>query len=170
MKYAMADTILVTYATRYGSTAGVAEAVGDELKAAGESVEIRLIADVGDLSAYRAVIIGSPIYMGKWLPESQLFVESHQQELRTMPVAYFAVGLTVADANPESRKKAEAAMDQVRLLVQPVDIGIFAGELDIQRLSFSDRAITTLIRARPGDFRDWDAIRSWARNVRSKLA
>jgi len=166
----MTDTILVAYATRYGSTAEVAEAVGDELRKAGVEVDVQPIDDILDLSPYRAVIIGSPIYMGKWLPEAQVFVERHQQHLRGIPVAYFAVGLTIMGGTPDAIRKAEASMGQVRMLVNPVDIGIFPGRLESSRLSVADRAITKLIRAKTGDFRDWEAVRAWAQALRPKIA
>lgn len=166
----MADRILVAYATRYGSTAEVAEAIGDELRKAGETVDVRPITGVTDLSPYRAVIIGSPIYMGKWLPEPQVFIERHQQHLQSIPVAYFAVGLTVKEGTPELLRKAEASMDQVRLLVNPVEVGVFPGRLETGRLSIADRAIVKLIRAKTGDFRDLGAVRTWARAVCEKIA
>ena len=165
----MADRFLVAYATRYGSTAEVAEAIGDELRKAGEAVDVRPVDEVRDLSPYRAVIIGSPIYMGKWLPEPQVFIEQHQKRLRTIPVAYFAVGLTIADGDPDTLRKAEASMDQVRMLLNPVDIGLFPGRLEDGSLSFPNRTIIKLSRAKTGDFRDWDAVRAWAREVRSKV-
>ncbi|PKL55421.1 MAG: flavodoxin, partial [Methanomicrobiales archaeon HGW-Methanomicrobiales-6] len=80
----MADRILVAYATRYGSTAEVAEAIGEELRKAGITVDVQPVGEVQDLSPYRAAVIGSPIYMGKWLPESQVFIEKNQQYLRTI--------------------------------------------------------------------------------------
>lgn len=166
----MADRILVAYATRYGSTAGIAEAIGDELRKAGDEVDVRPVTEVDDLSPYRAVIIGSPIYMGKWLPESQVFIERHQQHLRSMPVAYFTMGLTIKEGDPEILRKAEASMDQVRMLVKPVDIALFAGRLESSSLSFTDRTIVKLIRAKTGDFRNWEAVRAWAEAVRPKLS
>jgi len=166
----MADKILVAYATRYGSTAEVAEAIADELQKAGVAVDVLPVSEVQDLSPYRAVIIGSPIYMGKWLPEAQVFIEQNQQGLRSIPVAYFTVGLTVADGGPEVLRKAEASMDQVRMLVNPVDTGIFPGKLESSSLSFTDRTIIKLIRAKTGDFRNWEAVRSWAETVRQKIA
>jgi menaquinone-dependent protoporphyrinogen oxidase len=169
-RYIMADRILVAYATRYGSTADVAEAIGDELRKAGETVDVRPFTDIADLSPYRAAVIGSPIYMGKWLPESQVFIEKNQQFLRTIPVAYFAVGLTVKEGTHEFIRKAEASMDQVRLLVQPVEVGVFSGKLETGRLTIADRAIVKLIRAEAGDFRDLAAVRAWAQAVREKIA
>jgi len=166
----MADRILVAYATRYGSTAEVAEAIGDELRKAGDEVDLRPVTEVGDLSSYRAAIIGSPIYMGKWLPESQVFIERNQQRLRSMPVAFFAVGLTVKEEDPDLLRKAEASMDQVRMLVKPVETGLFAGKLETGHLSLPDRTIIKLIRAKSGDFRNWEAVRAWAEAVRTKLS
>ncbi|WP_292365790.1 MULTISPECIES: flavodoxin domain-containing protein [unclassified Methanoculleus] len=165
----MADRILVAYATRYGSTAEVAEAIGDELRKSGVEVDVRPVDEVRDLSLYRAAVIGSPIYMGKWLPEPQVFIEKNQQYLRTIPVAYFAVGLTVAEGGGEILRKAEASMDPVRMLVNPVDVGVFPGKLVSGNLSFTDRTIIKLIRAKTGDFRDWESVCSWAGAVRSKI-
>lgn len=165
----MAERILVAYATRYGSTAEVAEAIGDELRKAGVDVDVRPVGEVQDLSPYRAAVIGSPIYMGKWLPEPQVFIEKNQQRLRTIPVAYFSVGLTVTDRSPEILRKAEASMDAVRMLVNPVEVGIFPGKLESSGLSFTDRTIVKMIRAKTGDFRDWEIVRSWAQAVHRKL-
>ncbi len=165
----MAERILVAYATRYGSTAEVAEAIGDELRKAGATVDVRPVGEVQDLSPYRAAVIGSPIYMGKWLPEPQVFIEKNQQRLRAIPVAYFAVGLTVTDRSPEILRKAEASMDSVRMLVNPVEIGVFPGRLESSGLSFTDRTIVKMIRAKTGDFRDMGAVRAWAQAVHQKL-
>ena len=166
----MTERILVAYATRYGSTAEVAEAIGEELRRSGADVDVRPVSEVRDLSPYRAAVIGSPIYMGKWLPEPQVFIEKNQNHLRTIPVAYFAVGLTVTDRSPEILRKAEASMDAVRMLVNPVEVGIFPGRLESSGLSFTDRTIVKMIRATTGDFRDWGAVRAWAQAVHLKIA
>lgn len=165
----MAERILVAYATRYGSTAGVAEAIGDELRKTGADVDVLQVDEVSDLSPYRAAVIGSPIYMGKWLPDAQIFVEQHQQRLRAIPAAFFSVGLTVTDRSPEILRKAEASMDAVRMLVNPVEIGTFSGRLESSGLSLTDRAIVTMIRAKTGDFRDFRVIRAWTQAIYQKI-
>ncbi|NLA38524.1 MAG: flavodoxin [Methanomicrobiales archaeon] len=165
----MPDVILVAYATRYGSTVGLADAIGGELKKTGVEVDVQPVSEVRDISRYRAVIVGSPIYMGKWLPEAQVFIERNQQHLRGIPVAFFAVGLTVAGGAPDAAGKAEASMDQVRMLVNPMDTAVFPGRLESRRLSVADRAITRLIRAKTGDFRDLGAARTWARALCAKI-
>ena len=166
----MSGKILVTYATRYGSTVEVAEAIGDELRMAGMEVEVIPVAKVKNLAEYQAAVIGSPIYMGKWLADAQVFVERHQTILRTMPIAYFTVGLTLHEGTEEQRTQATASMQQVKELVPPVATGLFTGKLNRRNLSFVDQAIVTIVRAREGDFRDWNAIRSWARDLKKSIA
>jgi menaquinone-dependent protoporphyrinogen oxidase len=65
----MNNTILVTYASQGGATAGVAEAIGQTLTSRGVAVFVRPVREVIDLHAYRAVVIGSAVHSGKWLPE-----------------------------------------------------------------------------------------------------
>jgi menaquinone-dependent protoporphyrinogen oxidase len=166
----MSGKILVAYATRYGSTMEVAEAIGDELRKAGMEVDVISVAKVKNLAEYRAAVIGSPIYMGKWLADAQVFVERHQAILRTMPIAYFTVGLSPQEGTEEQRTQAAASMQQVKELVPPVTTGLFTGKLNRRSLSFADQAIVTIVRAREGDFRDWNAIRSWARDLKKSIA
>lgn len=162
----MSGKILVAYATRYGSTGEIAEEIGNELRKEGSDVDVLPAGEVRDPAQYQGVVIGSPIYMGKWLAEAQVFVEKNQAMLRQIPVALFTVGLS---AREESKRKAEEPLVQIRILVQPIDVGIFAGRLDPKRLSLSDRAIVTMIRAPAGDFIDRGAVRSWASRIRPKL-
>jgi menaquinone-dependent protoporphyrinogen oxidase len=70
----MNNRILIAYGTRCGSTGGVAEAIGQVLSIGGAAVDVRLVKDVNDLSPYQAVMVGSAIRMGKWLPEAVEFV------------------------------------------------------------------------------------------------
>jgi menaquinone-dependent protoporphyrinogen oxidase len=164
--------ILIAYGSRCGSTGGVAEAVGQVLSAAGATVDVRLVKNVNDVSPYQAVIVGSAIRMGKWLPEVVDFIKTHQETLSRVPVAYFAVCLAMKDDTAENRQKALGYLDPVRKQfpqVKPADIGLFAGAVDYGKLSFAYSLILKVKGAPEGDFRNWEAIRTWAAGVRPAL-
>ncbi|MGY4707283.1 flavodoxin domain-containing protein [Candidatus Bipolaricaulota sp. J31] len=154
--------VLVTYATRCGSTREVAEGIGKALAGAGLVADVRPVGEVNDLSPYRAAVVGSPIRGGKWLSEAVGFVRGNREALSQIPVAYFAVGLSLREGTEEARREAMAALESVRELVAPVDVGLFAGALDPRKLPWILRLLMRLIKVPAGDFRDWTAIRAWA--------
>ena len=77
----MKGAILITYSTRTGSTKGVSEFIGKTLTDLGESVDVLPMNDIDNLSDYSAVIAGSAIQSGKWLPEASEFIMTHKDEL-----------------------------------------------------------------------------------------
>jgi menaquinone-dependent protoporphyrinogen oxidase len=168
----MKNKVLIIYASRSGSTGEVAKAVGQTLSEAGASVDVRSVADENDLNHYQAVIVGSAIRMGRWLPEAVDFVKKHRDELSRVPIAYFVVCNTMKDDTPENRKKVLAYLDPVRKAapnIEPVDIGLFAGVMDFSKLSFMDKSILKIKGVSEGDFRNWAAIKKWAADVAPML-
>lgn len=167
----MPDKVLVTYASRLGSTAGVAEAIGKTLLENGAEVEVRRMADVSDLTPYGAVVAGSAIRGKQWLPEAMQFMRTHQAALRQKPFAAFLVCMTLGMKNGEKyRSHVASFLDPVRALVKPVSTGLFAGMLDIGKIeSFSNRLkfrLSVMFGVwQEGDHRDWNAIREWATSL-----
>jgi menaquinone-dependent protoporphyrinogen oxidase len=163
----VSNKILVTYASRCGSTAGVAEAIGKTLRESGAEVDVLRMQDVPDLAPYSAVVAGSAIRGKQWLPEATQFMQKHQTALRQKPFATFLVCMTLALKNGEKyRPHVASFLDPVRAMVQPVSAGLFAGALDIGKIeSFSNRLkfrISVLFGVwKEGDHRDWNAIREW---------
>jgi menaquinone-dependent protoporphyrinogen oxidase len=179
--------ILVAYASMFGSTGGVAEAMARELCAAGAACDVRLIEKVNDLGPYHAVVLGSAIRSGRWLSEASGFVDKHKESLSKLPVAYFMTCLQVVPGQPafstkgrppkdetleDKRRRVRAYLDPVLKKapeVKPLDIGIFAGALDFAKLSPGAKAMMNSVGFIEGDFRDWEAIRGWARAITPAL-
>jgi menaquinone-dependent protoporphyrinogen oxidase len=171
---AMNGKILVTYASRAGSTAQVAEAIGKTLAERGAQVDVRAMQDVTDVSAYRAVVAGSAIHGSKWLPEALRFVERNRSALAQRPFAAFMVSITLGMASAaQYREGLKSWMEPVRGLVRPVSEGYFAGSMDLSKLPWGInelmlRAVVSLGILPNGDHRDWNAIHAWAEELAAK--
>jgi menaquinone-dependent protoporphyrinogen oxidase len=195
----MNGKILITYATLSGSTAEVAEAIGETLGQEGTHVDVRPIKDVGDISGYKAVVVGGPMIIG-WHKEAKRFLRKHQGGLSQMPVAYFVTALNLtktsqesvdgvpmycdprlpkAPDNPDKLSFKENYATPFRYLapvfrkapnVRPVSVGFFGGKLDYSRLNiFQMMFVMFIIQAQPGDHRNWEAIDTWAASLRPVL-
>jgi menaquinone-dependent protoporphyrinogen oxidase len=164
----MTDRILVAYATRAGSTTGVAEAIAAKLREQGAAVDVQLASDVGSLEGYTAAVIGAPIYVGAWLKDAHKLLEDHQAALAGMPVAVFALG-PVHDTEEEFKAGWESfdkALAEHPWL-QPVAKEVFVGAFDASKLGFFWKLLlklpaSPLKGATAEDNRDWDAIDKWA--------
>jgi menaquinone-dependent protoporphyrinogen oxidase len=172
----MNKKFLVTYASRFGSTEGVAQAIGKTLSENGMNVDVLPMREVKDLSAYQGVVAGSAINAGAWLPEAMQFMQTHRAELARKPFAAFLVCMTLTMKNGEQyRSHVTTWFDPVRMLVKPISEGLFAGGLNISRIpSFGDRLkfkMSVLFGVwKEGDHRDWNAIQKWALELKPLLS
>ena len=171
----MNDKILVTFASRAGSTAEVAKAIGKTLSDGGAQVDVLAMREVQDLAPYRAVVAGSAIRKSKWLPEAAEFVQAHHGALSQKPFAMFTVCITLAMSNGDPYRSAVSGwVAPVRAQVKPVSEAFFAGLLDFGKLPLNWD--TPMLRAAVafgifprGDHRDWNAIRAWAKDLKPIL-
>ena len=171
----MSNRILVTYASRTGSTAEIANAIGKTLSESGAQVDVIPMGDVKDLSEYRSVVAGSAIRGSKWLPEAVQFIQTHRSTLAQKRFAMFTVCITMAMKNAENyRSGVMGWIAPVRALVKPVSEGLFAGRLDFSKLPFSRDTLLFRIAVAlgifpRGDHRDWNAVRTWAEGLKPAL-
>jgi menaquinone-dependent protoporphyrinogen oxidase len=161
-------TILVSVASRHGSTREIAEAIADELRAVGHAVDVRGCDEALPVEPYDAVIVGSALYMGNWLPEARQFVERHRAWLARHPVWLFSSG--PLDRVDPSAPGQPADLDTLLAATGARGQQIFVGKLDTSHLGLVERLIVRMVKAPEGDFRDWAAIRAWAGEIAGALA
>ncbi len=160
------QSILVTYATRFGSTQEVAETIAAVLRETGPAIDLRPMQDVETLDHYEAIVLGAAIYNARWHPDAHRFLAEHQVLLSRRPVAIFALGPLAPSeaAMRNSRRQLDKELTKYPWL-KPVALEVFAGKFDPSkpRLNFFERRMSA------HDYRDWAAIRAWANALPTQL-
>lgn len=165
------STVLVVYGTKTGCTSGIAEKIGETLAAVGMRADVRPAEDTPDPSAYDAVIVGSGVRASNWHGSVKEWVTANADTLKAKPTAFYTACLTMG-TTPEKSDEVRAYTDALiaETGVVPVDIGLFAGMNVPKKFSLPERLIMKVMKAPEGDFRDFDAVASWARETAPKLA
>lgn len=166
----MADSVLVAYATRSGSTREVAEAVAATLRERGLAVDVQPLKVVSTLEGYRAVVVGAPLIMGSWHKDARRFLSRHRETLKECPAAVFALG-PVHDDEKEwqgALRQLDKALAKFPWLT-PVANEVFGGKFDLALLGFPWSFLPALKKIPSSDIRDWTAIRAWANSLAEKF-
>jgi menaquinone-dependent protoporphyrinogen oxidase len=192
--------VLVAYATRHGSTAEVAEAVGTELRGADVEVTVKQISGGLRVDAYDAVVVGGPMIMG-WHKDAVRFLKRNAAALAGRPTACFATAASLTETQDESVDgvplfrdpwlvKAPRRADHLTYkeryatprhyledIVGPgrgvpfVGVAFFGGSVDLTQMNILEKLfVMVIVGAAPGDLRNWEAIRSWGREILPRLA
>jgi menaquinone-dependent protoporphyrinogen oxidase len=171
----MPASVLVGYATRYGSTQEVAELIAQVLREAGLQVDVQAVKNVRSIEKYTAFVLGAPLYIGALLKEMQRFLVSHSEGLKSRPVWFFALGPLNDDekGKPDARQQLENALAKYSWL-SPAGIQLFVGKYDPKKLRFPDSLLGTLpaspLYQKPlSDLRNWPEIRAWASSLAVKI-
>ena len=163
----MTARILVAYASKHGATTEIAKKIGEILQEAGLNVSVLSAEQVSDLTPFDAVVLGSAVYAGSWRKEAVKFLETYASSLATIPVWFFSSDPT-GEGDPNTLMKGwhfPTAQQPLADRIQPRDIAVFQGELDMEKLNFAEKLIIKGVKAPVGDFRNWDAITDWAASI-----
>jgi menaquinone-dependent protoporphyrinogen oxidase len=167
----MDEHVLVTYASKHGATAEIAEKIGAVLREAGLTADVLPVERIEDLHGYTAVVLGSAVYVGKWIKEAAKFLDKNEQFLAQVPVWLFSSGPT-GEGDPvellQGWQFPEELQEEVQY-VQPQEVTVFHGDLQPDKLSFLEKSMIKMVKAPVGDFRDWEAITAWAREIATAL-
>jgi menaquinone-dependent protoporphyrinogen oxidase len=162
--------ILVAVASRHGSTYEIAEAIADEIREAGLTVDLCHIHDHPHLPLYDAAVIGSAVYMGRWMADATKYLEENQEELVDMPVWLFSSGPLGEDLDEIEAEEQPYNIEELMAMTRAVGHQVFVGKLDKEQLGLGEKLVVRMVKAPAGDFRDWQAISDWAEEIVSALA
>lgn len=184
------STVQIVYASRHGGTRGIAERLAAVLRAEGADVTLADAAARPAAAGFDAHVIGSGVYVGRWLREAVEFVERNQSTLAVKPVWLFSSGpLPHASETAETKDPLTRALgpqegpgsggrkriDALAAAIHPRDHRVFLGAFDPNDppKSMQERLVRLMPAARrtlpTGDFREWDAIDTWARTIAAEL-
>lgn len=160
--------VLVAYASKHGSTQGIAQAIAGRLQELGHQAQARAVHDVTDLGDAQAIVLGSALYAGSWMKEAVEFVHRNAAGMSRVPVWLFSsgpLGDEVKDHEEQPRQLPELTQ-----LCHPKGHRIFFGALDHDTLGFGERMLVKAVKAPNGDFRDWGAIKEWSESLAQDLS
>lgn len=166
----MPTSVLVTFATRTGTTREAAETIAEVIKESGFNAEICPLRVMHKLEQYQAVVIGAPLYMFRWHNDARSFLSNNRSLLEKIPVAVFALGPVQTPRNEEEWAGAHDQLDKALAdfpWLTPVSVGLFGGKYDPSKLGFPMKLFAAQMPEM--DARDIDAVRTWALDLVEKI-
>jgi len=164
----MSKKFLIAYGSAAGSTAEVAQAIGEEMKKEGAEVDVKAVENVKDIKGYDGVVVGSAVRIFKILGKTKRFLRKHRKSLRQLPVAFFIVCMTLKEPIPENIEKTKGYAAPMINIKEPVSLGLFGGCFDPDKIT--GLFAMTMKEEPKEDIRDWEKIRAWGREILPKLS
>ena len=167
----MEGKVLVAYGSKYGATEGIARKIGEVLQQEGFQTDILSAKNAKYVSGYKAVIIGSAAYMFQWRKEVTDLLKKNETELAAKPVWLFTSG-PLGEESAEKQMEGKivpSALQPVVDVIKPRSIMVFHGAVDMDKLNFFEKFIFQRVKSPVGDFRKWDVITAWAKNIAGEL-
>jgi menaquinone-dependent protoporphyrinogen oxidase len=164
----MSGSVMITWVTRYGSTAEVAHAIAEVLRSEGVRVDERPLDRVENLDGVDALVLGCALYVGRLHRDARRFLKLHREALSHMPVALFVLGPVDKDEKQWAAARKQLDKELAKLpWFHPHVEAVFGGRWDPSRLGFPWK--WTLRSVPASDARDWEAIRAWAVTLMPQL-
>jgi menaquinone-dependent protoporphyrinogen oxidase len=164
----MEATVLVAYATKYGSTAETARILAESLEREGLRVEVRTVGEVKDLSPYSAVVLAAALYIGRLHKDARHFLAIWREELERVPVALMVPGPVEAQDKQFEQAGLQLDKDLCRIpWFHPVARKVVGGKWDPAKLPFPFK--WTLRKVPASDARDPNIVSAWAHELAGKL-
>ena len=160
--------VLVAVASRHNATRDIAELIADELQTSGLEVDLRAADAVSDMAGYDAIVLGSAVYTGSWLPEARHLVDFQGPALRKVPVWLFSSGPIGTDEPKQLGDPPETPY--LMRATQAREHRTFSGKLDKGGLNLAERSVSRVIEAPEGDYRELGEVIEWADSIASQLA
>lgn len=179
----MSKKALIIYGTRFGATTSTSEEIAKVLREEGFDVTVVNAKKdkVHDISEYSLIVVGSGMMIDRWTREPEKFLKRFQKELARKKVALFvSSGAIDYEEKPEAfeRAKKKYLVEKAdKYELRPVALGLFGGIWDFNNMPWWAGRFTAMFRPqieaaglkeiRPGvyDTRNWDTIRSWAKEL-----
>ena len=167
----MESRVLVAYGTKRSATAEIAERIGQVLRDADMSADVRSADEVDDLVPYDAVVLGSAVYMGRWRRDAARLLRRNEEALAERPVWLFSSGPT-EEGDPVELTEGWRFPEKLQPIADRIgvrEIVVFHGVMKEEDLGPIERGMINKIGAPYGDYRDWEAIAAWARGIAEEL-
>lgn len=167
----MTNKILITYASKHGSTAEIAEKIHEIFTNHGLKCEIKSVEDVNDISAYETIVLGSAVYIGQWRKSTVKFLKKNEETLIKKKLWLFSTGPTGKGDPVELLKgwKYPDALKDTIDKISPEEITVFHGALNEAKLNTFEKMTIKMVKAPMGDYRDWEQVKLWANDIIKSL-
>jgi menaquinone-dependent protoporphyrinogen oxidase len=157
--------VLIVHGSKLGGTAGIAEMLGESLRANGLEVDVRPAKGVRDIESYDAVVVGGALYAFRWHHDATRFVRRHRRVLKHKPVWLFSSG-PLDDSALEKDIPPVRHVRNAMVQIGAIEHVTFGGALpeDVKGLIASKMAAD-----HAGDWRNPEHIARWGRRIAEML-
>ena len=167
----MANEIIIAYETKYNATREIAQKIGEVLAEGGLGADVLSIDQLSDLEPYKVIILGSAVFTGNWCEEAAKFLETNEKVLSEKMVWLFSSGPLGEGSVEEDSKgwRFPQKLQPIADRIAPRDIAVFHGKIDKDKLSLLHKFMIKVAKVPVGDFRRWDEINAWAKDIAETL-